>query len=393
MATTTLSQPRTPGGGEPTPAPGSLQRRRPRQFTRAEALLALTCAVSAVCLVWFVWYQLTGFSGACGFVLASIALFLILYYVANRQLYGRMAAIDRVVASLVTLGSVGITVALGLVIGFLIEKGHGLVFTGHFPFLQGHFFTEDQRTVSQLAAATTGGIGHAIVGTAEQVGLAVVIGAPAGIATAIFLNEVGGRITAAIRTVITAMSAIPSIVAGLFIYVLFITEFGYGFRGVFGSLALAILLLPNITRTTEEVLKVVHGSLREASMALGAPEWRTVWSVVLPTARSGMATAVLLGIARVVGETAPLLVTVSSATYFNTNPFSRNPQEALPTFIWQYYQLPRAADVERAFAAGLVLVGIVLILFVLARLIASIKPGTVNRLVTKLKRTPEEVGA
>jgi phosphate transport system permease protein len=94
-----------------------------------------------------------------------------------------------------------------------------------------------------------------------------------------------------------------------------------------------------------------------------------------------------------VGETAPLLVTVSSATYFNGNPFSHNPQEALPTFIWQYYQLPRAADVERAFAAGLVLVGIVLILFVLARLIASIKPGAFNRLITKLKRNPQEVGA
>jgi len=230
------------------------------------------------------------------------------------------------------------------------------------------------------------------VGTIDQVGIAVLIGAPAGVATAIFLNEVGGRITSAIRVVITAMSAVPSIVAGLFIYVLLITEFHYGFRGIAGSLALAILLLPNITRTTEEVLKVVHGSLREASMALGAPEWRTVWSVVLPTARTGVATAILLGIARIVGETAPLLVTVSSNTAMNPSPF-HNPQEALPKFVWDYYQLPLAKDVERAFGAGLALVGLVLILFITARLIASIRPGFTNRMVERLKRTPKEASA
>jgi phosphate transport system permease protein len=124
-------------------------------------------------------------------------------------------------------------------------------------------------------------------------------------------------------------------------------------------------------------------------MALGAPEWRTVWSVVLPTARTGIATAVLLGIARIVGETAPLLVTVSSSAYMNADPF-RNTQEALPTFVWQFYQLPLAKDVERAFAAGLVLVGLVLVLFVLARLVASIKPGLTHRMITRFKRTPQE---
>jgi phosphate transport system permease protein len=292
-----------------------------------------------------------------------------------------MVAVDRVVAALVTFGSLGVVVALGLVVGFLYTRGHGLI--------SWHLFTQDQHAVTQTAPASAGGISHAIMGTLEQVGIAVVIGAPAGVATAVFLNEVGGRITAAIRIVITAMSAVPSIVAGLFIYVLLITEFNYGFRGFAGSLALAILLLPNITRTTEEVLKVVHGSLREASMALGAPEWRTVWSVVLPTARTGIATAVLLGIARIVGETAPLLVTVSSNAYFNANPF-QNPQEALPTFVWQFYQLPLSKDVERAFAAGLVLVGLVIVLFVLARLVASIRPGSIHRMATRFKRSPVE---
>jgi phosphate transport system permease protein len=381
MATTTLrrviSPDRAPEGSE-------LHRRRTKSFSAADLALLVSSAAAAVSFVWFVFYQLTPFSGAAGFTLASIAVFLVVYYFANRQVFGRMAAVDRVVASLVTLGSVGVVVALGLVIGFLFVRGHSLI--------SWHFFTHDQKGVPQTAPASAGGIGHAIVGTIEQVGIAVLIGAPAGVATAVFLNEVGGRITAAIRVVITAMSAVPSIVAGLFIYVLLITEFHYGFRGIAGSLALAILLLPNITRTTEEVLKVVHGSLREASMALGAPEWRTVWSVVLPTARTGVATAILLGIARIVGETAPLLVTVSSNTAMNLSPV-HNPQEALPIFVWQYYQLPLAKDVERAFGAGLALVGLVLILFIAARLIASIKPGVTNRMVSRLKRTPKEAVA
>jgi phosphate transport system permease protein len=367
-------------GTTPQPTDG-LQRRRPRTFTPTDLALLVASAASAVCLVWFVFYQLTLFSGAAGFVIASMAVFLVMYYFANRQVLDRMVAVDRVVAALVTFGSLGVVVALGLVVGFLYTRGHGLI--------SWHLFTQDQHAVTQTAPASAGGISHAIMGTLEQVGIAVVIGAPAGVATAVFLNEVGGRITAAIRIVITAMSAVPSIVAGLFIYVLLITEFNYGFRGFAGSLALASLLLPNITRTTEEVLKVVHGSLREASMALGAPEWRTVWSVVLPTARTGIATAVLLGIARIVGETAPLLVTVSSNAYFNANPF-QNPQEALPTFVWQFYQLPLSKDVERAFAAGLVLVGLVIVLFVLARLVASIRPGSIHRMATRFKRSPVE---
>jgi phosphate transport system permease protein len=263
------------------------------------------------------------------------------------------------------------------VIAFLVQHGYRL--------LTPHFLTHQMLGVPETAPASAGGIKHAIVGTLEQVGIAAAIGGPAGVATAVFLNEVGGRLTGIIRTVITAMSALPSIVAGLFIYVFFIIEFHQSFAGIWGSLALAIMLLPNVTRTTEEVLKVVHGSLREASMALGAPDWRTVWSVVLPTARTGIATAVLLGIARVVGETAPLLVTVSSNAAVNTNPFS-NPQEALPVFVFASHSSSRAADVERAFSAGLALVGLVLILFILARLIASIRPGSFGRLRDRLTR-------
>ncbi len=348
-----------------------------------DLLLLLGSAAAAISLVWTLFYKLTLLSGGSGFVIGSLFAFLVIYYLANRSVFGNMAAINRTAAALATACAGTVVFALALVIAWLIGKGYHLISV--------HFFTQDQSRVTLLDPASAGGISEAIVGTLEQVGIAVLLGAPAGIITAIFINEVGGRITGLIRTVVTAMSALPTLVAGLFIYVVVVTHVTHRFSGLAGALALSIMLLPNITRTTEEVLRVVHSSLREASMALGAPHWRTVWSVVLPTARTGIVTAVLLGIARVVGETAPLIVTIFGSEYFQPNPLQG--QSALSLFVWQNYKLPVAAAIERAFAAGLVLVGIVLILFILARLIASIKPGFVNRTRSKLARTQSEVGA
>lgn len=372
-----LAAPGSPSAGAGELSVQELKPRRPRQFSIFDGLLVLASAASAVCLVWFVFYQLTPFAGAAGFVICSMIAFLAIYYAVNRQLLGPVVAIDRVVASLVTFGAVAVVTPLCLVIGFLFAHGYHL--------LSLHFFTHTMEGVLESAPATSGGIEHAIVGTIEQVGLATLIGAPAGVITAIYLNEIGGRLANPIRTVITAMSALPSIVAGLFIYAFFVIDLHLTFRGFWGSLALAIMLLPNTTRTTEEVLKVVHGSLREAGMALGAPDWRTVWSVVLPTARTGITTAVLLGVARVVGETAPLIVTTFPSTALNANPFS-GPQEALPLFVFQYHSSSRATDLERSFAAGAALVMIVLVLFVAARLVASIQPGTFGRLRDRLMR-------
>ncbi len=191
----------------------------------------------------------------------------------------------------------------------------------------GHRCSRRPRRASQPAAPNAlahVGVAHAIVGTLEEVGLAAVIGVPIALATAIFLNEVGGKGTRIVRTVVTAMSGLPSIVAGLFIYSIFIINHVLSYSGFAASLALFVMLLPSVTRTTEEVLRVVPSGLREASAALGAPEWRTTWSVVLPTARSGVVTAVLLGIARIVGETAPLLFTAFGSQIMNTNPFSQS---------------------------------------------------------------------
>ncbi len=371
----------TPRLGEGGPTPRALRRRSVRHFTATDALVLAGSLGASASLVWVVFYQLTFLAGAAGYVVCTLAVFLAIYYVANRHLFGRMAAADRVVAALATMAAAGVVTALALVVAWLVAHGYHLVSVT--------FLTRDQKGVLNTQPASAGGISHAIVGSLEEVGLATLIGAPAGVVTAVFLSEVGGRITGLVRTVVTAMSGLPPIVAGLFIYVVLITELHYGFRGFAGSLALAIMILPNVTRTTEEVLSVVHESLREASMALGAPAWRTVWSVVIPTARTGIVTALLLGIARVVGEAAPLIVTIFGSPAMNANPFS-GPQEALPLFVFDYRSSSVAADIERAFSAGLVLVALVAVLFLLARIFSAMKPGTVGRLLRPSRHRRQE---
>ena len=191
-------------------------------------------------------------------------------------------------------------------------------------------------------------------------------------ATAIYLNEVRGFGSKTVRTVVTAMSGTPSVVAGLFIYSMLILTHVISYSGIAASLALMVILLPSVTRVVEEVLRVVPSGLREASFALGAPEWRTVWSVVLPTARSGVVTAVLLGIARIVGETAPLLFTAFGSQVVNWNAFAHD-QGALPLVIWSDVRQAQPVLIDLAFQAAFVLMSIVLILFVLARLFSRPK--------------------
>jgi phosphate transport system permease protein len=186
--------------------------------------------------------------------------------------------------------------------------------------------------------------------------------------TAVYLNEVGGRLAQPVRVVVTAMSGLPAIVAGIFIYSVWVSYFH--FSGVAGSLALAVLLLPTVTRGTEEVLKIVPDDLREASAALGAPQWRTVWSVVLPTARSGILTAVLLGVAVSIGETAPLLFTVFGNTVTNWNLFS-GPQASLPLLIYESIRSPQASQIALGYAAALFLFLMVFFVFILSRILAS----------------------
>jgi phosphate transport system permease protein len=348
----------------PAPKPIALRAMRPRDFRPGDAALLVGSALGGVALVWLIFDQLTLLSGAPGFVICSYTAGLLLYWASTASVYGRLVARDRVVTALLYTAAVACFTPLVAVVAFVVAHGYQAIHL--------HFFVADDTGVGPLSPAGAAGGLHAIVGTLEQNGIAALLGGPAAVLTAVFLNEVGGRTTRMVRTVVTAMSGIPSIVAGLFIYTVWVigpgvhSALGARYSGLAGALALGIILLPTVTRTTEEVLRLVPGGLREASLALGASEWRTTWSVVLPTARSGLITAMLLGIALTVGETAPLLFTTFGSHALNTNPL-HGPQMALPLAVFQLIFLPLKSQVSLGYSTAFVLLMLVLVLFAAAR--------------------------
>ena len=359
------------------PPPSLPERRRTRDFGAQGLVLMAGSALSSFAIVWVFFYELTLLSGAFGFVVCWYAFFLLLYGIVTTLTVDRSAAYDRVITTIVATCAATIIGLLLYVIIWVVVKGLGH-FTGGFLYrTMAYYQPADPHLFSDV------GVGQAIVGTLEQVGLAALMAVPLAFLTAIFLNEVGGWGTRFVRTIVTAMSGIPSVVAGVFIYAVFIESHVMGYSGFAASMALFVLMLPSVTRTTEEVLRVVPGGLREASLALGASEWRTVRQVVLPTARSGLITAVILGIAIAAGETAPLIFTAFGNTNMNWNAFS-GPQGALPLVLYADLQTAQTAVVQLAFTAAFVLLMVVLILFVVARLFGrrSTRKGGFRRVVT-----------
>ena len=218
-----------------------------------------------------------------------------------------------------------------------------------------------------------GGAAHAIVGTIVITGVAALISVPIGIMAAIYLNEYGeGKLRRALTFFVDVMTGIPSIVAGLFAYALFAIVLGPGIRlGLMGSVALSVLMIPIVIRSAEEVLKIVPNHLREAAYALGTPKWKTIVKIVLPTAFAGLVTGVMIAVARIVGETAPLLVTTGVVDSINANPFNGRMQN-LAVYAYSEYRTPgidKQASYDRAWAAALTLIVIVMILNVVARLV------------------------
>jgi phosphate transport system permease protein len=236
------------------------------------------------------------------------------------------------------------------------------------PGLSAEFFTADARGV-----VGGGGAAHAIMGTLIITGVASLISVPIGIMAAIYLNEYGeGRLRRALTFFVDVMTGIPSIVAGLFAYALFEIFLGPGIRlGAMGSVALSVLMIPIVIRSAEEVLKIVPDHLREAAYALGTPKWKTITKIVLPTAFAGLVTGVMIAIARIIGETAPLLVTTGVVDSMNTDPFNGRMQN-LAVYAYNEYRSPgvmKQASYDKAWAAALTLIAIVMILNVAARLV------------------------
>lgn len=305
-----------------------------------------------------------GFNLAGWAVVAGL-LYLALITIISSLVEGRRKGVDRLVTGVVTIAfliamvplvSVAITVVVNGVAGLSAE-----------------FFTSSMRNV----VGEGGGALHAIVGTVLITLAAAVISIPIGIFTAIYLVEYGrgGRLSRGITFLVDVMTGIPSIVAGLFAFALFALFVGPAVRfGFAGAVALTVLMIPIVVRSTEEMLKIVPNELREAAYALGVPKWRTILKVVIPTTAGGIATGVMLAVARVIGETAPLLVTTGLALGVNLNPFS-GPMATLPVFSYYSYAvpgIPREAFLDRAWTAALVLMLVVMVLNIVARIISRI---------------------
>jgi len=337
--------------------------RRAGSRTREDVYTLVGAAVGSLATTWLFYTVIFPFEGAIGFVVAWYLVFVGFYAGLTALTQPRQVVIDRIVTTAVVAAPTLVGAALVTVVVMTLAKG--LPALSHL-----NFFTEDMSGVRASDPFTTGGILHAIIGTMIEVAIAVAIAMPLGVAAAVYMSEVGGPGARLVRTVVEAMTALPSIVAGLFIYSVFIVRFGMPASGLAASLALAVMALPIMARASYVVLGVVPGGLREASYAMGAGKWQTVWKVVLPTARPGLATALILGVARTVGETAPVLLTSGASTFVNTNP-TQDPMNSLPLYIYASIQSGNPQMEERAYAAAAVLLVLVLTLFLLARLVAG----------------------
>jgi phosphate transport system permease protein len=335
------------------------------RLTVDEKFVRIGTWASALGLAWLITQRLLPMPGLPWFLIMWFVLGLVVTVVTGLLTGGMVEVRDRVAAAVVTVGAM-------LVATVLVSALVVVVVRGWRPLMHLNFYVDDMAGVGPKDPFTDGGILHAIVGSLIEMGIGVAIAFPLGIGTAVFMTEVGGRFARVVRTVVEAMTALPSIVAGLFIYTTFIVALGQPRSGLAAALAIAVMMLPIIARAADVVLRVVPGGLREASLALGSSRWRTVWHVVLPTARPGLATAVILGVARGVGETSPVLLTSGAASFLVTNP-TDGVMNSLPLYIYTTVRSGEPVAITRAFAAATVLLAIVLILFITARLLARPK--------------------
>jgi phosphate transport system permease protein len=263
---------------------------------------------------------------------------------------------------LVTVAFVVALIPLLWILYTVISRGAGLL-------VDANWWGQSQRGITTRREG--GGAYHAILGSLLQAGVTALMSVPIGILTAIYLVEYGrGRLAKVVSFMVDILTGVPSIVAGLFIYAVWVTTFGFQRVGFAVCLALVLLMVPVVVRSTEEMLKLVPNELREASYALGVPKWKTIASIVLPTALSGIVTGVMLGLARVMGETAPLLILGPYNTSISSNLFEGN-MATLPTMINQNRNdMGLEPAFDRVWAAALTLILIVLLLNIGARLVA-----------------------
>jgi len=346
------------------------QRRDLRSVPLDDAFNVVGAIVAGIAVATLLFGWLTPMTGFVGWLVVSFIAFLGIYAVLSSLRADRLTVSERIMTALFYSAGAILLSALVFVLGFTVVRGVPAL-------INPNFFVETMKLAGPLDPLSVGGIAHAIVGTLIQISIALVITIPLGITTAVFLNEVGGRFARFVRTISDAMTALPSIVAGLFIYAAIVTLVTHQRSGFAAALAISVMMLPIIIRASDVVLRLVPNNLREASYALGTTRWRTVWNVVLPTSRSGLVTAVILGTARGIGETSPVLLTSGVTAEMNLNPFS-GPMISLPLQVFDFVKSPEPHMIARGFGAAATLVLLVLALFLIARLIGGRGPGQLS---------------
>ncbi|TIC83216.1 phosphate ABC transporter permease PstA [Nocardioides sp. GY 10113] len=356
-------------------APPAVPRRAVGAPTADETFARVGAWAAALAMTWLITQRFLPLSGLAWFLVFLLGTGLIMTGLLTAMTSTLVEVRDRLSGVVVTAGALAVGAAIVSAVVFVYVRGWR-------PLTYWTFFTEDMAGVEPKAPLDQGGILHAMVGSVIHLGIGISIALPLGIGTAVYMTEVGGRFSRVVRTVVEAMTALPSIVAGLFIYTTVILALGLPRSGFAAGLAIAVMMLPIIARAADVVLRVVPNNLREASLALGASRWRTVWHAVLPTARPGLATAVILGVARGVGETSPVLLTSGAAPFLVVNPFD-GAMNSLPLFVYTQARSGVPIAIERGFGAAAVLMVMVLTLFVAARLIARprrARPSVLRRL-------------
>jgi phosphate transport system permease protein len=344
------------------------QQEPQRPWTRKPVHLQVWIALAALlpAVIVALMFTYTDLPGPVLMVVVYLPLQLVASGFAALATKGRQGIAD----SVIIVNAIGATlfsfIILFSVLGSLIVRGFEALW-GDDGF-RSSFLVQNNVYINPSTPLEYGGLGHAVIGTLIIVLIASVIAVPIGIATAIYITEVRGRAVPYVRFFVQAMSGVPSIVAGLFILTVLIVSGAIGQSAFAGGLAYAILMLPTVARTAEEVLRLIPEDLRTGALALGSTRARVVLRVVIPAAKTGIITAIILGVARVIGETAPLLLTSLKSDQTVLNPFS-DPIAALPTYIFDNVALPYPGAVTRAWGAALVLMIIVLILFTIARIL------------------------
>ncbi len=303
-------------------------------------------------------FAVTPFQGRADFLVFFLLLYVIMQTVVSGVVEGRRRAVDRFVLALVVGAFLAALAPLLAVLIFTVARG--------LKRLDWTFLTHSMSGVAESDAG--GGAQHAIVGTLEQIAIATAIAVPFGLLVAIYLTEYAkGWFGRSVSFFVDVMTGVPSIVAGLFILAAWVLAFGFGYSGFAGALALTVLMLPTVVRTSEEMLKLVPPSLREGGLALGLTRTRVVLRIIMPAALPGIVTGIMLAIARIAGESAPLLLTVFGNVALNTNPFS-GPQSALPLFVFSEAGNNNPTAIDRAWTGALVLIIFVMFLNLVARL-------------------------